>query len=404
MFENVLHQPAAALLEQNILKNVLPNSLLFSGPAASGKLTAALELARVLGCRNSPKGSWTCECPSCARHKVLAAADVLITGSRNCSLEIAAAKKSLIAAVSANASYHFAARYFFIRSVRKLTARFNPVLWEDDDKAGKAVPFVSAIDELLEELDVSRPLPQAAALEKLCTSIMTQCGKLESACMYDALPVSQIRRASMWAHYSAADGKKVLIIENADRMQDSARNALLKILEEPPDDAVFVLTTARRSAIISTILSRVRTYAFYERTAAEQREVVERVFHESGDSVEACLLGSLPVDPESVKKNAALFWREISAGHPVDAAAIVKALNNFEPRMLLPLFFKMLLENSRALLRNGAPASAVPRLHEQLSAAAKEIQNAYDAVFVFNITPLSALERLAARLFRIMHG
>ena len=35
------------------------------------------------------------------------------------------------------------------------------------------------------------------------------------------------------------EGKKTIIIENADRMQTSVRNALLKILEEPPEDCVL---------------------------------------------------------------------------------------------------------------------------------------------------------------------
>ena len=71
-----------------------------------------------------------------------------------------------------------------------------------------------------------------------------------------------------------------MIIENADKMQESVRNALLKILEEPPADCNFVLTTSNRGAVMPTILSRVRTYNFYHRTVSQQLEVVKRVFHD----------------------------------------------------------------------------------------------------------------------------
>lgn len=50
---------------------------------------------------------------------------------------------------------------------------------------------------------------------------------------------------------------KIYILANAHCMNASAQNALLKILEEPPSYAVFILTAQNRSAMLETILSRV---------------------------------------------------------------------------------------------------------------------------------------------------
>ena len=52
---------------------------------------------------------------------------------------------------------------------------------------------------------------------------------------------------------------KIYILANAHCMNASAQNALLKILEEPPSYAVFILTAENRSAMLETILSRVMT-------------------------------------------------------------------------------------------------------------------------------------------------
>ena len=49
---------------------------------------------------------------------------------------------------------------------------------------------------------------------------------------------------------------KIYIIENAEMMTEQAQNALLKILEEPPSYAVFVLTCSSSSSLLLTILSR----------------------------------------------------------------------------------------------------------------------------------------------------
>lgn len=49
---------------------------------------------------------------------------------------------------------------------------------------------------------------------------------------------------------------KVYILGNAQSMNLSAQNALLKVLEEPPAYAVFILTVTNKSAMLETVLSR----------------------------------------------------------------------------------------------------------------------------------------------------
>jgi len=49
---------------------------------------------------------------------------------------------------------------------------------------------------------------------------------------------------------------KVYILGNADCMSISAQNALLKVLEEPPEYVVFVLTARSKSMLLETVLSR----------------------------------------------------------------------------------------------------------------------------------------------------
>jgi DNA polymerase-3 subunit delta' len=47
-----------------------------------------------------------------------------------------------------------------------------------------------------------------------------------------------------------------VLIPDANRLNLEASNALLKLLEEPPDHAVFILVTAQRDRLLPTILSR----------------------------------------------------------------------------------------------------------------------------------------------------
>lgn len=50
--------------------------------------------------------------------------------------------------------------------------------------------------------------------------------------------------------------RKVCLVLEADRMNEEVANRLLKILEEPSGDTVFILTTARLEALLETIVSR----------------------------------------------------------------------------------------------------------------------------------------------------
>jgi DNA polymerase-3 subunit delta' len=75
--------------------------------------------------------------------------------------------------------------------------------------------------------------------------------------------VSQIRRLRDEAHRSPFEGRtKIFIVEDAERMNPAAASALLKVLEEPPGDVVFVLVTAAPEDLPPTIVSRCRRIDF----------------------------------------------------------------------------------------------------------------------------------------------
>ena len=403
MFENLLYQNASSLIAEDINKNALPHSILLSGPVGSGKLTCALEIARVLSCHGLKKGGWNCDCPSCLKHKALNSQDVIIAGPKDSSPEIAASVATFLSAVSQNAAYVNGARYLFIRSVRKLLLRFSPVLLEDDPNVGKISANVAAIDELLEEIEPGRELPEYEKLEKKVGSVVTQCEKLESSFMYDSIPVNQIRHASSWARLTAPGTKKVLIIENAERMQESVRNALLKILEEPPEDTVFILTTANRGAVMPTILSRVRTYTFAERNSVQQQEVLSRVFHAPNAAdfpdINFYLSGFLPVPVAEIKSAAINFCNLLFQKKSVNLEQFVKDMNNFEPRVLLKIFFAECMQCFRIELRKNCDPKTLALKTKFLSNVQLSIKQVYDSITIFNQSPASAFEAFYERIF-----
>ncbi|MCX5692916.1 MAG: DNA polymerase III subunit delta' [Candidatus Omnitrophica bacterium] len=72
-------------------------------------------------------------------------------------------------------------------------------------------------------------------------------------------------------------GKKIFIITNAEDMNEESQNALLKILEEPRENQIFILTSSRISGILATVVSRCKTVKFNLLSQVQiQRFLVER--------------------------------------------------------------------------------------------------------------------------------
>ena len=73
------------------------------------------------------------------------------------------------------------------------------------------------------------------------------------------ISVAEIREFVKSASYGSAMGKfKILIIEDADRMQPIASNVILKTLEEPPANTIWILCAPSEVDMLPTIRSRVR--------------------------------------------------------------------------------------------------------------------------------------------------
>ncbi len=73
-------------------------------------------------------------------------------------------------------------------------------------------------------------------------------------------------------------GRRIILIDRAEKMTAQAQNCLLKTLEDPPVDSVFLLTAEEASSLLPTVVSRCRVKPIPPWT----REEMEPVLLESG--------------------------------------------------------------------------------------------------------------------------
>ncbi|MBO5657058.1 MAG: DNA polymerase III subunit delta' [Agathobacter sp.] len=81
---------------------------------------------------------------------------------------------------------------------------------------------------------------------------------------------------------------KIYIVEEAEKMNEAAQNALLKTLEEPPSFAVILLLTSNADGFLPTILSRCVT--FHLRTVGEDliKDLLMRKYQVPDYQAEVC--------------------------------------------------------------------------------------------------------------------
>ena len=104
--------------------------------------------------------------------------------------------------------------------------------------------------------------------------------------------IDAIRDLEREANFNPYEARaRIFIIDDADKMNDAASNALLKTLEEPPPTSFIFLVTSRPESLLATIRSRCQMLRF----APVSRPEIERYLIDVGaiEAVEARLAARL---------------------------------------------------------------------------------------------------------------
>lgn len=139
-------------------------------------------------------------------------------------------------------------------------------------------------------------------------------------------PVDLIREIRRQAYIRPNESDhKIILIENAEEMNLSAANALLKVLEEPPPYLIFLLTCNNLSALPETIPSRcicLETHEISERKA--ERWLLRQYPDETPERLEKALL----CGGGNLGKCIAYLQDETAAGIFDSAQALCRALTD----------------------------------------------------------------------------
>jgi len=205
----VAHDELKKRLQKMVNSKRLPHALLFSGGDGCGNLPAALALAAHVLCKNKLESGACGECNACHKTQKLIHSDLHLVFPIIKSKSVRTSDDVLV---------------YFREAILK-----NPYILEA---------------QWMEELDGENkqsliPVDEAASILK----------KL--------------------SYTSYEGGYKITLIWQPEKMNSEAANSLLKILEEPPEQTLFILVSIHPDKLLATILSRVQHIPFSQISESE---------------------------------------------------------------------------------------------------------------------------------------
>lgn len=215
-------------LKRSVDENRLAHALLITGPRGNGKLAIAIALANYLLCHKG--GGDSCgECPTCAKLKKYIHSDL-----------------------------------HFVFPVKNKKSGEKPVsddyITEWRELLSKGAYF--GYDDWLAKLDIDNQQPM----------------------IYERESNEILHKLSM---QSREGGWKVVIMWLPEKMKEEGSNKLLKIIEEPPKDTLFLLVSEEPDKIIPTILSRTQRVEVPRIAVADVENALQRVYGLAIDEAKA---------------------------------------------------------------------------------------------------------------------
>ena len=203
----------------------LPHALLLAGPSGAGQMAVALDFTRLLLCEQ-PEGSGETvhpcgTCPSCRMVERYAHPDL-----------------------------HFSFPVIRPKNASS-TSQVVSDLWITEWRAMLADGAYFDLDEWGQRMGIEKQQP----------------------CIYADESDELLRKVSI---VSARGGYKVVVIWLPELMNVTCANKILKLLEEPPRQTVFLLCSDHPEQLLATIISRTQRVAFKPLTETEISEALVR--------------------------------------------------------------------------------------------------------------------------------
>jgi DNA polymerase-3 subunit delta' len=221
------------------------------------------------------------------------------------------------------------------------------------------------------------------------------------------ISVDQIRKiGKLYAHRASGNGWRICIIDCVDDLNHNAANALLKILEEPPEQGLLLLICNNPGRLLATLRSRCRSL----KLRAPGVELATRVAVGCGAELEEATFaaelsqGSPGRAAQIVNGNARELWKDIEGIFKrlpqidrVKVNSLAAMLSVKSAKQSLELFFELLTLRHKKEIKNIALAGNL----QQISPWEKMLNVNHDIQLDINRINLDPAQVVQQTIFNI---
>lgn len=207
-----------------------------------------------------------------------------------------------------------------------------------------------------------------------------------------AIKVEQARETLSYLSLQKLGRARVVIFDQSHLMNPQAANALLKALEEPPENVHFIMVTSQASSLLATVRSRAQTIRFGPLTSSELKRVLgslgeraksvddETAMAARGSVEQALLLLEESATSQEARTRMVDLLASPADAFPTGAITRLKEACSDRPAGLAAA--RCALEIGRSVARQallGKAASEVPDLARDAAAAVLSSHRGLDA-------------------------
>lgn len=190
--------------------------------------------------------------------------------------------------------------------------------------------------------------------------------------------VDDVRAIRENAHYAPLSGTyKIYIIDEIHMVTRAGFNALLKILEEPPEHVVFIAATTEAHKIPETVLSRFQRFDFKSIFVTDIAKRLKQICEQESVDIEAEVLAGLATYADGGMRNAQSSLDQLitfAGGEKISARHMGELLGILTETDLLDLMSKIHSQDIPAVLgfidtlsaRNIRPPLVLDQLHRMI--------------------------------------
>lgn len=145
--------------------------------------------------------------------------------------------------------------------------------------------------------------------------------------------------------------KKVICIDEVHMLSTSAFNALLKTLEEPPEDTTFILCTTEIRKIPDTVVSRAASYIFGRIDVSDISDYLKKVCNDKGYTCDEDGISLIARRSDGSMRNALSILEQTAAGGDINVCNVRELLNLADGEQMIQLIKAVLTNEQECLIK-----------------------------------------------------